>query len=210
MKKERQHYKLLDGTLVAGVTTILQVMAKPALIPWAWKLGKNGVDYREHLDEKANIGTLAHEMILAYYKNEPRRNNAYSQEESDQALVCFEKFTEWESQHNSKPILIEGSMVSEIFKYGGTPDFYGEIDGKLTLLDFKTNPNVYDEMKIQLSAYYMLLREHKKKVEKAGIINIPIEGKKAKETFISLDKLEVGFQIFKHCLEIYNLKRRLK
>jgi len=216
-KNKKPNYKLNNGTLVAGVTTVLQTLAKPALIPWAWKLGKDGIDYREYLDEKANIGTLAHSMILEYFKDgefiEFRgwETNDYSEEEFNQARKCFDKFAEWRGVSKKiKPLVVEKPFVSEVFEYGGTPDFYGEIDGKRVLCDFKTNPNVYDEMKIQLGAYYMLLKEHQLYVDKACIVNIPIEGKKARETFISIPTLEVGFKIFQHCLEIYQLKRRLK
>ena len=56
-------YKTQDGEKVPSVTTVLNVLAKPALIYWAWDLGIKGIDYRKYRDDKADIGTLVHKQI---------------------------------------------------------------------------------------------------------------------------------------------------
>jgi len=211
MSKKRQRYFSRDGTELLGVTTIISdVYNVEPLKWWANKQGKLGVDLRELLDEKANIGTLTHEMILHDFKEREEPEGDYTDEQKCRAVDCYHKFLDWRDKYESiKPISIETPLVSEVFRYGGTPDFYGEIDGKKTLIDFKTSSATYDSHIIQLGAYYMLLKEHEQHIDRAGIVNLPIEGKKAKETFISKAKLETGFKIFKHCLNIYRLKRKL-
>ena len=57
-------YKKADGTRVPSVTTYLGVLAKPALIHWAWELGVQGLDYRKVRDQAGDVGTLVHYLIL--------------------------------------------------------------------------------------------------------------------------------------------------
>jgi len=210
VKNKKPPYLLLSGKEVAGVTTILNTYNVEPLKWWANKIGKQGIDLRELLEEKANVGTLTHSMIHGYLGNKSLGMSEYSGEIQQQAMKCFDKFTVWLEHKSIEPIAIEQQFVSEIFKFGGTPDFYGKIDGALTLIDFKTSSDTYETHIFQLSAYYMLLKENKKYVNRAGIVNLPIKGKTAKEKFFSVATLEVGFKIFQHCSEIYQLKRRLK
>jgi len=51
-------------------------------------------------------------------------------------------------------------LVSELYKFGGCPDAIGKIDGKLTLVDWKTSNSVYPDMLIQLAAYKQLWEEN--------------------------------------------------
>lgn len=64
-KKAQAHivYKLKDGTRVPGVTTLTGVMDKPALVPWANRLGLERIKVREYVDDLAQIGRLAHYMV---------------------------------------------------------------------------------------------------------------------------------------------------
>jgi hypothetical protein len=60
-----QKYFLSDGTQVPGGSTICKIGDDPsALIHWAWKLGSEGKDYRKERDKAADIGTIAHFLIL--------------------------------------------------------------------------------------------------------------------------------------------------
>ena len=61
--KAHQQYRLKDGTIVPGVTTPLGILAKPGLVPWAWNLGREGLDYRKVSEKGMDIGSLAHMMI---------------------------------------------------------------------------------------------------------------------------------------------------
>ena len=41
--RAHQRYKIEDGTIVPGVTTVVGILNKPALVPWANKLGLEGI-----------------------------------------------------------------------------------------------------------------------------------------------------------------------
>lgn len=202
-------YKNKEGKRLPGVTTILNELAKPALIHWAWGLGTKGIDYRVHRDELADIGSLTHDMILCHLKGEKWDNSEYSKKQIDKAENCFLSYLEWEKQHNLEPGLLETPLVSEIHQYGGKPDFYGRIDGTLTLLDFKTGKRLYDEHLFQLAGYSQLLQENNYKVEQSMLLNI---GRDETEKFEQLKKVDLSLEsiIFFAALEIYRAKKLLK
>ena len=211
MNKARVHtaYKLKDGTVAPSVTTIISELAKPALIHWAWELGTKGLDYRTFRDELADVGSLTHKMILDYFKKEKTDISDYSKNQIDLAENCFLKFLEWEGKHKVEPVLIETPLVSEKLRYGGTADFFGLVDDRPTLIDFKTGKGIYDEYWYQLSAYNQLLLEANYKPEIFIILNI---GRAETEIFAEEIKTDLSrhFTIFLRCLDIYYLKKELK
>ena len=196
---------------VVGVTTALGILAKPALIPWAWKRGKDGLELYESRDKSADIGTITHERIKAYFSGYEIDNFNISQEAwklSDNSLISF---YEWAGPRNIKPILIETPLVSEKYRYGGTPDVYGEMDNKLTLLDFKTGAGIYPEFFVQLAAYSKLLIENGYPHEKIIILNLPkSEGDSFQVQQVSADSLELQFKKFMHCVGIWELDKEIK
>jgi len=209
--KERQRYFLQSGQEVAGVTTIKNEWNIEALKWWGNKLGKQGKDLKEELDYRANIGTVLHVLGANSFKQTGGKIiTGYSEDEIMKGHECFDRLIKIKAEYKFEPLLVEQPLVSEVFKYGGTPDYFGPIDGINTLADLKSGETMYENMIAQLGGYYMLLREYKNLVERGAIINCPPGKKKGKITFVSLDKLEVGFEVFRHLLEIYNLKRRLK
>jgi len=210
--KDKIHtvYKLKNGKKVPGVTTIISILAKPALIHWAWDLGTKGVDYRKFRDDKADIGSLAHYLIMCYLKKETPDTSDYSKKQIDQAENCIISFFEWEKMHPFEPILIESPFVSEKYKFGGTPDLLAKINGEYCLIDFKTGKGIYvNDMFPQLAAYSHLLQENNYKITNSRILRIGREESEGFEERLIQD-IEPYWEIFKNCLSIYNIRRRLK
>ena len=81
-KRAKAHtiYKLANGKRVPGVTTVLGVINKPALVKWANNLGLQGIDSTTYVDETAKVGTLAHEMIQEYLGGPAWNRDAYNAE----------------------------------------------------------------------------------------------------------------------------------
>ena len=210
--KDKIHtvYKLKNGKKVPGVTTIISILAKPALIHWAWDLGTKGVDYRKFRDDKADIGSLAHYLIMCYLKKETPDTSDYSKKQIDQAENCIISFFEWKKMHSFEPILIESPLVSEKYKFGGTPDLLAKINGEYCLIDFKTGKGIYvNDMFPQLAAYSHLLQENNYKITNSRILRIGREESEGFEERLIQD-IEPYWEIFKNCLSIYNIRRRLK
>ena len=202
-------YKTADGKRVPSVTTYLGILAKPALIGWAWNLGVQGIDYRKARDQAGDTGTLVHYLILHALKGEEPDLSAYSPQELATVVSPMEKFEKWKVEHELEPILMETPLVSEIYGFGGTPDFYGKDNGKFTLLDFKTSGDVYAENFHQLAAYKYLLEEHNYPVESARIIRV---SKVIDEAFDdrAAGNLENHWEIFLACQKIYELQKLVR
>jgi len=210
-KKSRAHtrYELPDGTKVPGVTTVLGVLNKPALVIWANRLGLQGIDSSKYRDEMADIGTLAHQMIVDYFKGEKTNTDDYSKSQIDAAENCLLSFWEWEKGHKIEVILAEKQLISQEYGYGGTIDCFCKLDGQPTLLDFKTGKAIYNEFFYQLAAYEQLLAEAGHLIEVTRILRI---GRDADEGFEerSVGSLDKQFELFRHCLAIYNLMKEIK
>ena len=53
--KAHTQYVLNTGDEAPGTTTVLGILAKPALIHWSWQCGMRGEDYRKIKDKMAGI-----------------------------------------------------------------------------------------------------------------------------------------------------------
>mgnify|MGYP001035355349 FL=1 len=204
-------YKNKEGKRIVSSTGALNILAKPALIYWAWDLGMSGVDYRKYTDDKGQIGTLTHDMILSHHKKCPYDTSDYTQKQINTAETCFLKYLEWEGRLESiEPIMLERSLVSEKYQYGGTFDFYGLVEGVYTLMDYKTSKAIYPDNFLQLASYRNLLIENGHSVERAMIVRVgrdETEGFETKEMY----DLDLEFQTFIRIVELhYMLKETNK
>ena len=210
-KKTRVHtvYKLACGDRVPSVTTILGILNKPALLDWAWQMGTQGLDYKAVRDGAADVGSLAHYMILCYLRREEPDTSEYSAQTIERAENSLIKFWDWEKAHNLKPIMLETPLVSEGLGFGGTIDFFGLVDGQPTLVDFKTGKAVYPEFFYQLAAYEQLLTEAGQLIEVTRILRI---GRTEDEGFEerTIGKLDRQWEIFLNCLKIYKLQGEIR
>lgn len=210
MEKTKIHtvYKV-DEKRVPSVTTVLAILSKPALLPWAWQCGIDGLDYREVRDNAADIGTLAHYLIMSHLLKQEPDTSEYSSQNIAQAETCLIKFWDWEKEHSLEPILVEKPLVSEEHRFGGTIDFYGKVDDVLTLCDFKTGKAIYSEMILQLAGYDGLLRENGYPINDIRILRI---GRNEDEGFEErkLKDLTKHWQVFYNCLKIYELQKEIR
>jgi hypothetical protein len=204
-----QRYYTSTGEQVAGVTTILNVLAKPALVPWANRLGLQGIDTSKYVDEAAMIGTLAHYLIECSLKVEEPDLRDFTQAQVERAAHGVFAFNEWRSRHSLDPLLVEEQLVSDAYRYGGTIDCLCLLDGQLTLVDLKTSSGIWPEHKYQLGAYWQLLREHGHQIKGARILRIGrTEGEGMEEHTLTGTQVLHGWRVFEHCLAIYELKKK--
>ncbi len=203
-------YRKKNGTVVVGVTTALNKLAKPALplwgfnqgreprfgsipeaalatgfdlnnpnieeaISWAFSVGqerKNQSLYGKR-DKAAEIGTVAHEILHQREKGFEIDNSNIQKEVWKLALECVKSHDKWFEDQSIKTILFEKDFVSEKKSYGGTLDKLAEINGELSLLDYKTGKDIYEENFIQLTAYINLAIEQGYPVKRGIAINMP-------------------------------------
>jgi hypothetical protein len=208
--KVHQNYVLSSGEIVPSVTTVVSILAKPQLIEWAWKQGLNGQDIHKIKNSTADAGTLAHQMILDFLKSKQTDTSEYAKDIIDLAENSFLSFLEWQKNRVLEPILVEASLVSEQYKYGGTLDFYGKLDGILTLIDWKTGSGIYDSYIYQLSAYRNLLLENGyENPERVMIVRINRDENERFEELVKRNT-DIEWEIFKRLTEIYHLQKQIE
>ena len=215
--KAHQRYRLKPtddwpkGRIVPGVTTIVGILDKPALVPWANRMGLKGIDTRKYVDDKADIGTLAHALIIGELTEQEVDTSDYSQQQIDAAENARLSFYEWQKKHKLEIITAEESLVSEEYKFGVKYDIFGLIDGVQELLDLKTGSGIWEEAYYQLGGYLILLEENARHVGRIRILNIPrSEDENFQEIVLSGRMMDLSKEMFMDCLSIYERKKEVK
>jgi hypothetical protein len=185
---------------VPSVTTVLKILNKPFLQKWANIMGFKRKNIDDILENSAIIGTMVHQIIEAYLMKKhyifiPTRKHS-----REIAMSYLNSFIEWKTTHNVEPIFMEKKFSSE--KFGGTVDFYGIVDGKHTILDFKTSKKPYSSMFLQLAAYCIMLEENDYKVEQLAIIIVNEHG--YNEKFIQREQLEPYMRVFRSLAQVFH------
>lgn len=173
----KAHAYMWAGNYVPGVTTILQTLGKPALVPWAAKVtgdyfynavNSGRTDYAAILKEAkaahrniakdaADIGQNVHLYAECTFKKLPLPELL-----TDQAKRGVEAFHKWLDAHKVEVLASERRIFSHEHYYAGTCDFVANIDGKKVVGDIKTSSGIYPEMRLQTAAYQHALQEEKK------------------------------------------------
>lgn len=210
-------YHLADGTRVPGTTTVIgRFKDSGALMHWAFMQGKSGAERLYDAAEKAaDIGTLAHSMVEhSINGDDPEKafeGATVPEEDKAKARNAFAEYLEWAAQTDVKITAQEMHLVSEEYKFGGTPDAIGMIGNSLCLLDWKTSNAVYPDHAIQLAAYRQLWNENYPDQPLTGASyllrfskNYPdFEARK-------FGDLSEAWEIFKHYRAAYDLDKQLK
>jgi len=211
MSKTKAHirYRLADKTIVPGVTTVLGLMAKPALVPWANRLGLQGIDVSKYVDDKADIGTLGHAMVTDKLSGVTTDTKDYSENQISLAENCSLSFWAWEKEHKIEEVFfVERPLVSELHRFGGTLDIYAKINGRREIIDLKTGSGIYPEHAWQVATLKKLLEENGFPVDGTRIINIPrTESEAFVEKVVTDRENETGWKIFLNLLSVYHLKK---
>lgn len=225
-------YFLKDGTRVPSVTTILSRFKESgALIHWAAGQAAKYVQenlpenptkqdigrvcdaaksaYRNVRDAAADAGTLAHDAVESYIHG----NNFVWPEDSDivrKAKRAFEAFVEWASQTQLITADTEMPLVSEKFRYGGTPDAV-TVKGKRAILDWKSSNSIYSDYLIQVAAYGNLWNENAPNDPVIGGFHIVRFDKNSADFhhhyYKELDSAWISFQLMR---DLYDLDAELK
>lgn len=241
--KESSHRTaVIDGgqTVKPGsVTTILGVLNKPGLVPWAcnavadfcrdqltelfskasfspadvFRIVESARLASERLkQEAADIGTGAHEYLHQYWHARVQKLDIPPvPQDSPEIKNCVGAALDWFSNHKVEPILIERPLYSRKYKFTGRPDLIARIDGEPATLDYKSTKAIWPEIWLQLAPYAFMYNEE---------FGLPVETRWA----LRLDKYTGEFEDKKHlpdtmsadmdsflcCLTIYERMKHLR
>lgn len=162
-------YKLSSGIVVASVSEVLDAYKdKTGLVRWAHKLGLEGKDPETEKEQAAGAGSLCHDQIDCFIHGrawkEPRQPENIDAMTWDMRLEMAAQglmaFKDWIASAGVEILGTERGMVSELYRFGGTPDAWGLRNGKKIVLDWKTSNAIFAEYVMQCAAYKQLLIEN--------------------------------------------------
>lgn len=189
------------GEEVPSVTTILKILNKPFLTKWANVMGFKRTRVEDILAQTSRKGTILHSILFAYLMGGISIWQEYPGER-DVMRRCLNSFIEWKKTLTN----IEPEFMEEQFScdtYGGTIDFYGKVNDKYTILDFKTSKKAYSSMFLQLAAYTRMIELKGYKVEQ--VIILTVNETKATPTVFTREQIEPYIQIFLKLADIFML-----
>ena len=184
-----KHNYFWDGKKMTGCTTILSILAKPALIQWAANMAVNYVKensqtakdaevyivlptileeartaHRRKKEEAGQKGTDVHAEIEKLIKEAIEKTNGFIENwdggnELDEKAKQIIHFIAWTQINKVKFLESEKRLYSEKLFIAGTCDFICEIRKKRYVGDIKTG-GIYDRIPyFQTAAYRMMLQE---------------------------------------------------
>ncbi|HXB13016.1 MAG TPA: hypothetical protein VNZ45_13595 [Bacteroidia bacterium] len=157
--KFKSPYVATDGKALPGVTTILGLLNKPALLPWAWSQGKKGIPLNKAKDNAIDIGNIAHYLIECFVTNEePVLDELYNPEHVLLAHQMLYLFKDYWTLRQATLVASELPLIDEVVGYGGTIDLIVKCEDKGTteIWDIKTAKDIWPEYWMQLAAYLQL------------------------------------------------------
>jgi len=164
MATPKKGYFTAEGLKIPSVTTIIgRFKESGALIRWAYSQGEQGVPLYQKRDAAADVGTYVHSMIEAFLANgevEVPPPAGMSPENVEKAASAYQAFRTWLDGSRLKVVPLEQHFVSEVHRFGGTPDAIAdEPDGARSLLDWKSSKSFYADQLVQVAAYRALWNE---------------------------------------------------
>jgi hypothetical protein len=196
-----------------SVTTILDILDKPALKQWAvnsacdyikreagWEIIESSEDlidviemarteWKNISNDAMNIGSEIHDLIEKYIKDGRDAVGELKPEVENGFLA----FLEWEQENIEEWTESERTVFDPIACYAGTLDACAKLkNGKYYVIDFKSSKGFYSGYDMQIAAYrYAYEQEMKIRMDGMGVLR--------------LDK-ETGLPEFKDYSKVYEKK----
>lgn len=172
------HSYWYEGKRLVGVTTVLDLLAKPALIGWAAKqatlhvrtgwepgkmyqqdeidfvLGEARTKYNAVRDEAKDAGTIAHEWVQGYWYGVDQERPT-----NERAAQAVDEFLKWRLAHDVQILEVEFCVCDPVLGIAGTLDKLAIVDNEpfVRQIDLKTGKFIYLENVVQTAKYNRML-----------------------------------------------------
>jgi hypothetical protein len=221
-----------------SVTTILNVLNKPALLEWAKNCACNYIEENVRLllagnsfsvealfkiisdgrtahdrarGEAAEIGTSAHDYLRDYWRAVVRKTDLPTLPEEGKIGNCVGAALDFFGKHKMVPLSVEEPQYSRALKICGRPDWIGWIDDEFSVMDYKSTKYLYPEVALQMCPYAKM---HEEMHGQLPIVRWGIRLDKEDGTFEARryvpEEFDLDWDSFKCCLTIYNRMKHLR
>lgn len=159
-----------------------------------------GLNARRSILKRAqNLGTQTHQAIQA-------ENDGYSYELDPEFQPYFNAYYNWKKNVKLTAILQEEKVYNVVDQYAGRIDFYGELNGKRVLIDFKTSNQVRWTYGLQLCAYKRALEMAGYPVDATYVLHVKPIKRGGQEPCATLHEFNFEYSKFQSLLDIFWLK----
>ena len=227
--KEKHIYKV-EEKIVYGVTSATGVLDNPALMYWAVNqalgfldkalkpgmvidelnkpklLAEAKVIHRKKKEEAGDIGTAVHNYLETYIKAKINWDKLPDMPVNEQVKKGIIAFIKWAKENKVQFISSERKVYSRKYEYAGTLDMEAIVNGKLSIVDFKTSKGIYPEYFLQTAAYAKALEEETgNKYQEIWTVRIPKDG--TEFGYAKNDNIDLYLTSFLGCLDNYRRQR---
>lgn len=158
--READHIYTLDGQVLPCVSDLCAPLHRAVY--------ENTPKWQ--MEAAAERGTAVHAAIVAL-------DTAGSADIPEEYLPYVTAYRDFLREHSVSWRFTEQPMYHPEYRFAGTPDRYGSLDGKSTLLDVKTTYSVYKPLcRAQLNLYRLMLIARGLNVEKMLILHLRRDG----------------------------------
>lgn len=238
---EKRHIYSVDDKVVYGVTSIIGILDKPALMYWAVNMavdfmGTNMVAgkaydeveirtlletarkaHRVKKDKTADIGTMIHDWLKKYVQARIEKKKVPARPVNKEMQNAINGFFKWAKTDKIKLIASEQKIYSKKYRYAGTYDLEATMNGKRTIIDFKTGKAIYPEMFLQAAAYLQAKEEETGNKYDGGVAIVRLSQEDKEKEITSFEVQQIGYEevktlikVFVCCLQVYKWKMHLK
>jgi len=226
---EKNHRYTLDGKPLTGVTTVLGVIAKPALIQWAANMAIDHVESKVH---EVDIDVLVNEVLPEARKAHCRKRDKAAEQGTDVHAECekyvldcianggeamvaphdnkqVQHFIDWACKNKVKFLESEKKVYDAELFLAGTADLVLEMNGKTFIGDIKTTSGIYGLEPFMQCAAYAHMLDHD--IDGTIIINLKKTGAfdEDKDIYFRYD-LETDWRAFENALALYRTLKTWK
>lgn len=229
-----EHVYTLDGKPLMGVTSVLGVIAKPALVPWAAKMvveyiKDNGLfndteetyeitikqleeaenAHRKKKEDAGEKGTDLHALAEGYVRLCIQENDG---KPMDVCPAGLELFRDWAKGENITFLETEKRMYSKNWWVAGTCDLVFEKEGKKYIGDIKTYAKIWDRVPFfQCSGYaamYEEMNDGKEIIAGYCVLRVSKDGSfEAKWSFDTIGDTKAFFAAVELYKQLQNFKK---
>jgi len=199
-------YQVFEGDKDLGyfpsATTILNAYPQAAhLTKW---IAENGWNESQRILKEAGLrGTKVHDAIESLINGSELHALHYSLDEWRR----INAFVEWYKQADIEVIALELPVFSKKHGYAGRFDCLAMLDGKLTVIDWKTSGSMYPHFPLQFAAYARAIEEQTDlKIEQTAGLQLGTSSKAGWKLDIHKD-WKHAWKMFTHVKHIWEYDR---
>lgn len=110
-------------------------------------------------DEAANVGTTIHSYISTYILHKMGQGEMVGEPENNEVAMGLKAFLDWEKENHVEYHHTERIVYSKKYDYIGCLDLDVTINGKRSLVDFKSSNGLYNSVNAQTAGYCIASEE---------------------------------------------------